>query len=196
MNGFFAEFNRIVDEDIAIIVLSNVNLTPVDVICERLAKIVMGEEVLPPTPFSRISVAPNELRKFAGIYNTGEETTIKDFARVTDLREALGKLSSIDNPKFAVGLFYETFYEYGIDPAKTVVVTYEEGTIYLFIQKNWGAWYEYEIVPLSLQDNILICTTLHIKEQIEFRIESDGRLRLIHIDPNGHRTEAVNIIPF
>ncbi|MBE9914159.1 beta-lactamase family protein [Paenibacillus donghaensis] len=195
MNGFYAEFNRYVDEDITIIVLSNVNLTPVDVICERLAKIVMGEEVLPPNPFSRISIAPNELRKYAGIYNTGEEATSIDSTRVTELREALDKLSSIDNPKFAVGLFYETFYQYGIDTTKTAVVTYEEDTLYLFIQKNWGAWFKYEIVPLSKEDNSLICTTLHIKEQIEFRIEPNGRLRLIHLDPHGHRTEALNLIP-
>jgi len=196
MNGFYSEFNRYIDENITIIVLSNVNLTPVDVICECLAQIVMGEEVLPPNPVSRISIASDELRKFAGIYNIGEEEiTSKDFGRVTELRDALDKLSSIDKPKFAVGLFYEIFYQHGIDPSRTVVVTYEDDTIYLFMQKNKGAWFKYEIVPISKQDNLLVCTTLHVKEQIEFRIEPNGRLRLFHIDPHGHRTDAINFFP-
>ncbi|MGM0882837.1 MAG: serine hydrolase domain-containing protein [Bacillota bacterium] len=192
MNGFYSEFNRYIDENITIIILSNVNLTPVDVICERLAKIVMGEEVRPLNPVTRISIASDELRKYAGIYNTGEETHSKDSVEVTQLREALDKLTSIDKPKFAVGLFYEIFYQYGIDPTKTVVVTYEDDTIYLFMQKNKGAWFKYEIVPISKQDNSLTCITLHIEERIEFRIEPNGRLRLTHLDPHGHRTEALN----
>ncbi|GIP26429.1 hypothetical protein J23TS9_15590 [Paenibacillus sp. J23TS9] len=195
MNGFTAEFNRYLDEDITVVVLSNVNLTPVDVISERLARIVMGEEILSPNPFSRIIIAPNELRKYAGIYHTGEENNSIDSTRAIELMEALDKLSSIDKPKFAVGLFYETFYQYGIDTTKTVVVTYEEDSLYLFIQKNWGAWFKYEIVPLSKKDNSLICTTLHIKEQIEFLIEPNGQLRLIHLDPHGHQTDALNFIP-
>ncbi|QYR22477.1 beta-lactamase family protein [Paenibacillus sp. sptzw28] len=191
MNGFYSEFNRYIDENITIIVLSNVNLTPVDVICERLAKIVMGEEVVPPNPVVRISIASDELRKYAGIYNTGEETNSKDSVEEAQLREALDKLTSIDNPKFAVGLFYEIFYEYGIDPTKTVVVTYEDDAIYLFMQKNKGAWFKYEIVPVSKQDNSLTCITLHIEERVEFRIEPNGRLRLTHLDPHNHRTDAL-----
>jgi CubicO group peptidase (beta-lactamase class C family) len=194
MNGFYSEFNRYIDENITIIVLSNVNLTPVDVICERLAKIVMGEEVLPPNPVSRISIASNELSKYAGIYNSGEETNSKDSVEATQLKEALDKLTNIDMPKFAVGLFYEIFYQYGIDPKKTVVVTYEDDTLYLFMQKNKGAWFKYEIVPVSKQDNSLTCITLHSEERIEFRIEPNGRLRLTHLDPHGRRTDALNLI--
>ncbi len=106
----------------------------------------------------------------------------------------MDKLTNIDMPKFAVGLFYEIFYEYGIDPKKTVVVIYEEDTLYLFMQKNKGAWFKYEIVPISKQDNSLTCITLHIEERIEFRIEPNGRLGLTHLDPHGRRTDGFNLI--
>lgn len=194
MNGFYAEFNRYVDQNITIIVLSNVNLTPVDIISQRLAKIVMGEEIPLHHPVSPIKIPRDELRKYAGIFKHGEETTSKDSIRAGQLREALDKITNIDNAKFAVGLFYDIFFHYGIDPAKTFVVTFEDDKIYLLMQKNKGAWFKYEIVPVSKQDNSLTCITLHIEERVEFHIEPNGGLRLSHIDPYGYRTDTFNLI--
>ncbi|MGV2805678.1 hypothetical protein GNF85_19050, partial [Clostridium perfringens] len=108
MNGFYVEFNRYIDEEIAIIVLSNINLTPIDIISQCLAKIVMGEDVAQPGAIQPLDIAPNILEKYAGIYSTAEGNI--DSLQADQLTEALDQLTIINTPRFAVGLFYDTFY--------------------------------------------------------------------------------------
>lgn len=45
VNGYVSFFSRYIEEDLAVIVLSNFNLTPVEKICDDIAKIVFGETV-------------------------------------------------------------------------------------------------------------------------------------------------------
>ncbi|MGO4789267.1 serine hydrolase domain-containing protein [Paenibacillus sp. 2KB_20] len=191
MNGFYVEFNRYIDEEIAIIVLSNINLTPIDIISQCLAKIVMGEDVAQPGAIQPLDIAPNTLEKYAGIYSTAEGNI--DSLQADQLTEALDQLTIINTPRFAVGLFYDTFYRFGIDPRSTVVVTFEDDRLYLFMQKNEGAWFKYELIPVSQQTNTLKCVTVHIDEQLEFHTDPDGYLRLIHFDPAGNRIDAVKL---
>ncbi|HWL23592.1 MAG TPA: serine hydrolase domain-containing protein [Ureibacillus sp.] len=50
ISGYFSDFLRFVDEDITIIYLSNMNVTPVTHLTREIAKIIFGEDVqLPPT---------------------------------------------------------------------------------------------------------------------------------------------------
>jgi CubicO group peptidase (beta-lactamase class C family) len=191
MNGFHVEFNRYIDEDIAIIVLSNINLTPVDIISRCLAKIVIGEEVAPLAAVHPLNIASINLEQYAGIYNTGEGNIHPPHANW--LTEALDQLTNIDTPRFAVGFFYDTFYRYGIDPKSTVVVTYEDNRLYLFMQKNKGAWFKYELIPIFQQKNTLRCVTAHIDEQLEFHTAPDGYLRFTHSNSVGNRIDAVKL---
>lgn len=192
MNGFYAEFNRYIDEDITIIVLSNVNLTPVDIISQCLARIVMGEEVLLPASVQTIDISTDKLKQYAGIYSYGEGKI--EPAQKNGLNEALDQLTHIDTPKIAVGLFYDTFNRYGIDARSTIAVTYEDNKLHLFMQKNKGAWFKYELIPVK-QTDTLMCITAHIDEQIEFYIETNGSIRLIHTDSRGKRIIAQRLTP-
>lgn len=109
------------------------------------------------------------------------------------LAEALDQLTNIDTPRFAVGLFYETFHHYEIDPQSTIAVTFEDNRLYLFMQKHKGAWFKYALMPISQQTNTLRCMTAHIDEQLEFHTDPNGDLRFTHFDSSGNRIDAVRL---
>jgi len=151
----------------------------------------MGEEVAVLGPVHPVQLDQMQMRQFAGIYDFGNGKRNADSAAEPEysLEEALDQLVNIEVPRIAVGLFYDWFERYRIDPKTTVAVTFENGSLYLFMQKH-KVWYKYEIVPVSRQADTIMCITKHIDERLEFHIKGGGTVHLIHMDSSGKQIHA------
>lgn len=66
ISGFFSDFLRFVDEQVTIIFLSNMNVTPVTHLTKEMAKVIFDEHVSLPLPSQPINFTKNEL--IAGKY--------------------------------------------------------------------------------------------------------------------------------
>ncbi|MCQ6557094.1 serine hydrolase domain-containing protein [Paenibacillus mendelii] len=190
MNGFWADFNRYVDDDLVIIVLSNVNLTPVETMSRRLAQIAYGESVEVLQEVHPIKLDPNEMEQYAGIYEYGRDDSIVASSKHTsaDMEEALNLLTSMKIPDIAVGRFHAIFQQYGIHTDHTIIVICEKGKLYLFMPKQYhGAWFQYEFIPVSRAADSTTWVALHIDEQVVFNHSSGEEMGFIHRDVNGNQ---------
>ncbi|MCA0757123.1 beta-lactamase family protein [Paenibacillus sp. N4] len=70
INGFMSEMKHYRDEDLTIIVLSNLASNEVGRICTALARIALGEEVAPPPSYETIRVHDRVLKAAAGSYSS------------------------------------------------------------------------------------------------------------------------------
>lgn len=68
MSGFHNHFARFVKEDVTVIQLSNMALTPVEQISWDLAKIAMGEELEPLAEVKPIPLSTEQMANVAGTY--------------------------------------------------------------------------------------------------------------------------------
>lgn len=71
ISGFFSNFLRFTDEQITIIFLSNMNVTPVTHLTQEMAKVVFDEHATIPLPIHPINFTNNEL--IAGKYFIGND---------------------------------------------------------------------------------------------------------------------------
>ncbi|MEC0174559.1 serine hydrolase [Paenibacillus favisporus] len=189
MNGFWSDFNRYVNDDLVIIVLSNFDLTPVQRISQCLAELALGGELQELGTTNPIHINDSILKQLEGIYEYGEKTEQgQNFER--NMKDALVQLVHMDIPKISIGVFYKVFQEYGINPNSTIIVTYEDSKLFLFMQKNHGAWYKYEIYPVSNQANSITCVAKDLDERVVFNIKPSGGVRISHFDVYGNDTIA------
>ena len=75
--GFKAHFERFIDDDAAVIVLSNLYLAAPSIIAEDLSAILFNEPVARPVP-KPIKVSENELAKYAGSFRFGPDYFVKN----------------------------------------------------------------------------------------------------------------------
>ncbi|OPA72955.1 hypothetical protein BVG16_31350 [Paenibacillus selenitireducens] len=195
MNGFWADFNRYVDEDMVIVVLSNINLTPVEIISQHLAQIALGEDVCVPEDVHPIQINPNEMKQYAGIYECGDRRTeVFNEQSLAYMNEALDLLTDMKISDIVIGRFHKIFQQYGISKDRTIVVTYEQGKLYLFMPKQChGAWFKYEIIPVSKYLNLTTWIARNIDEQVVFEIDPSGEISFTHRDVNGNQVSARKI---
>lgn len=184
MNGFVADMNRYTDDDLVVITLSNINMTPIGIINDHLAKIALGESLEGPKPVSPIQVEMNEMQRYVGVYvfegDMGCTRSIKG-----NTRNLIERIATMDAGSISVGRFYKLFDEYGIDNRSSMIVTCEQKRLYLFMPKNHGAWFKYELVPIARQIHSTVWIAKNIDEKIVFNIEQNGSIRLIHTDVQG-----------
>lgn len=196
MNGFWADLNRYVEDDMVIIVLSNVNLTPVEVISQHLAEIALGEDVNVPHDVHSIQIDQNEKKQYAGIYEYGDRSDSEFPERsAANMKEALHRLSVMKISDIAIGRFHKIFQQYGIHTHRTIVVTYENGKLYLFMPKqNHGAWFKYEIIPISKRMDSTTWIAMHIDEQVIIKMKPGGEVCFTHFDVNGNQINARKMV--
>ncbi|HEY5991364.1 MAG TPA: serine hydrolase domain-containing protein [Candidatus Udaeobacter sp.] len=75
--GFKAHFERFIDDDAAVIVLSNLYLAAPSIIAEDLSAILFNEPVARPVP-KPIKLSENELAKYAGSFRFGPDYFVKN----------------------------------------------------------------------------------------------------------------------
>ncbi|GIO99867.1 hypothetical protein J14TS5_49530 [Paenibacillus lautus] len=189
MNGFGSDFNRYVNDDLVIIVLSNFDLTPVQRISQCLAEIAYGGELQKLAITNPIQINESIIKQLEGIYEYGLFKEQDQYLE-RNMQESLVQLIDMDIPKISVGLFCKLFREYGINPNSTIIVTYEDCKLYLFMRKNHGAWFKYEIYPVSDQTNSITCLAKDIDERVVFNINPSGVIRIVHFDAYGNETMA------
>lgn len=73
ISGFVNNFVRYIDDDLVVIVLSNLNIAPVEEISNSLAKIVLGEQVDLPKISKHINFSQNIISKYIGTYMDNED---------------------------------------------------------------------------------------------------------------------------
>jgi CubicO group peptidase (beta-lactamase class C family) len=92
INGFVNHLVLYLDEELVIILLSNMNITPVTQISSDLANIVLGNEVKSFQSFIPIN-EPLQLENFAGTYTNGELTVTVGFDK--DLYAVVPKMYGV-----------------------------------------------------------------------------------------------------
>ncbi|WP_019424553.1 serine hydrolase domain-containing protein [Paenibacillus sp. OSY-SE] len=191
MNGFCADFNRFVDDDLVIIVLSNVNITPVERISGDLARIAFGDEIDMPETVTAIALAAEEMERYIGIYERREP----DGSHATDVdwQEAFTSLSRFSTVEIAVGAYINRFHEFGIHPGSIIIITQEEQKLYLQMAKRHGAWYKYEIVPISATEHGATFAAKYIDERVIFTRNGQGTITIEHRDAYGNRMLAAKM---
>ncbi|MBN3526779.1 serine hydrolase domain-containing protein [Paenibacillus apiarius] len=191
MNGFCADFNRFVNDELVVIVLSNVNITPVERVSGDLARIVFGEELAVPATMTAIELAAGEMGLYPGIYERAEQDGPHD----ADIQwqEAFASLSRLGTSEIAVGVYVNRFQEFGIHPGRTIIITEEGQKLYLQMAKRHGAWYKYEIVPISANEHGTTFTAKHIDERIIFTRDNQGSITIEHRDAYGNRMSAAKM---
>lgn len=75
ISGYFSDFLRFVDEEVTIIFLSNMNVTPVTHLTKEMARIVFGEEVDYPVPALPIQLQESD--RLAGQYALTANKTLE-----------------------------------------------------------------------------------------------------------------------
>lgn len=66
--GFLAEIHRYIDDDFAVVVLSNYGFTAVNKLCKTIAAIAFGEKYEIPLKLDSVSLNPELLQSYLGIY--------------------------------------------------------------------------------------------------------------------------------
>ncbi len=72
INGFVCDVLHVLKDDVTVVVLSNVSLTPVTKISRELAALVFDEEVRVPERISPLAVSHDECLRFAGTYRANQ----------------------------------------------------------------------------------------------------------------------------
>jgi len=87
--GFATELKRFPDDKVTIVVLSNIQSSPVGRVADNLAKIAFGEKVEMPVERKAISLDPSILEKYVGEYQIGTNIiiaiTLKDGQLIGEL---------------------------------------------------------------------------------------------------------------
>ncbi|XEC94326.1 hypothetical protein AB6A23_23910 [Paenibacillus tarimensis] len=110
------------------------------------------------------------------------------------MKEALDQLSKLEVSDIAIGRFHQLFQRYGIYTDRTIIITYEDGKLYLFMPKQYhGAWFKYEIIPVSKETDSTTWIAKNIDERLVFKVEPDGSVRFSHYDVNGNQIVARKI---
>ncbi|BFH62004.1 serine hydrolase domain-containing protein [Paenibacillus azoreducens] len=78
IDGYFSDFLRFVDDDVTIIFLSNMSVTPVTHLSREMAKLVFGENVSLPLPAEPIQFNKREL--IVGKYSDHYDTVMLDIS--------------------------------------------------------------------------------------------------------------------
>ena len=74
INGFSAYFSKYIDDGLSIIVLSNINITPVEIISDNIAKMFFGEDVKLLESLNPININDFDYKKVIGVYIDDDRT--------------------------------------------------------------------------------------------------------------------------
>lgn len=77
ISGFVNNFVRYIEEDLVVIILSNLNITPVEELSDSLARIVLGEQVDWPQNYKPITLTKDMISKYEGTYLSLEDNHSK-----------------------------------------------------------------------------------------------------------------------
>lgn len=113
LSGFVNDFRRYPDEDLVVIVLSNLGITPVEELGRQLARIALGESVEEPFDRKSIPLPEEELRAYEGTYYDAADKQKRFLVEVGE-----GKLY-VSAPKR-----YGVWYQYPLVPVRR-----EEGSV-------------------------------------------------------------------
>ncbi|WP_231505541.1 serine hydrolase domain-containing protein [Bacillus sp. EB01] len=104
ISGFYSDFLRFVDDDVTIIYLSNMNISPVTHLTQEIAKVVFGENVHLPLPAIPINLTKGQ---FSGTYFSE-----KEHIKLFDISYENGELYLI------VPKMYGVVYKFKLVPIK------------------------------------------------------------------------------
>ncbi len=152
LSGYCSSFLRFIDEEVTVIFLSNLNITPVSHLTKEIAKLIFDEEVTLPSPLESIRL--KNPRKIVGKYQFEN-----DQSKMVHISRKLNELYLIA-PKM-----YSVLYKYRLIPVEqelyktTFLTEYVNEKVILHYSRTSG-----EIDYMQYID-------LHGEEYIGYRIE-------------------------
>ncbi|MGD8191275.1 serine hydrolase domain-containing protein [Brevibacillus ginsengisoli] len=146
VSGFHNHIARFVEDQVTVIVLSNVGLTPVEQISMDLAKIALGESVEPLKVATVVPLTTEQMASLAGNY-----------------------LEAVQ------GGSQENAQEAAKDQVKAILSVEADGKLYLASAKRYGAWYKYPVIPVKKEGESLVLTTEVVDEVLEFRLDEHNQ---------------------
>lgn len=132
INGFNANFIRYPDDDLVVILLSNVSITPVEQISEDLARVTLGEAIPVLEDIRVIDLSDEDYNKCTGLYRERE------------------------------------------NESNEIVITHEDGKLYMEMSKRYGIRYKYELVPVQTGIDALEFITTIVEEKIQLFLNEQG----------------------
>jgi CubicO group peptidase (beta-lactamase class C family) len=132
INGFNANFIRYPDDDLVVIVLSNVSITPVEQISEDLARITLGEAIPVLEDSKAIQLSDEDYNTCTGLYRESE------------------------------------------NESNELVITHEDGKLYIEMSKRYGVRYKYELVPVQKRDYAIEFITTIVEEKVQLVLNEQG----------------------
>jgi len=125
--GFLTEIHRHIDDDFAVVVLSNYGFTAVWKLCNELAKIALGKEYETPCKPPAFELKPELLEGYLGVY--------EDNGNTLELKKVHGELQLIIGEMYNFPIYpisENTFHQTWIDEQYTVDCN-EDGSLSI-----WG----------------------------------------------------------
>jgi CubicO group peptidase (beta-lactamase class C family) len=132
INGFNANIIRYPDDDLVVIVLSNVSITPVEQISEDLARITLGEAIPVLEDSKAIQLSDEDYNTCTGLYRESE------------------------------------------NESNELVITHEDGKLYIEMSRRYGVRYKYELVPVQKRDNAIEFITTFVEEKVQLFLNEQG----------------------
>jgi CubicO group peptidase (beta-lactamase class C family) len=134
INGFNANFIRYPEDDLVVILLSNVSITPVEQISEDLARITLGEAIPILEDLKVIHLSDEDFNICTGLYRERE------------------------------------------NESNEIVITHEEGKLFMEMSKRYGIRYKYELVPIHKRDNAIEFITTIVEEKVQLFLNEQGKI--------------------
>ncbi|MBO9608924.1 MAG: beta-lactamase family protein [Paenibacillaceae bacterium] len=187
VSGYTAYMVNAVDQDACIIVLSNIDITPVAGIAKQLAHLVLGGKLpfLPPQPQQMSIEPPFAVR---GIYRSARSVDTRELEE----NKLLSRLEEATAGDIANGMFLRDFELLAIDPSETFLVLESRNKPYLFIRVRFR-WIMLELIPVAATNKSIVYTTSYYDGRLE--LSGDGRVvRGNFTYPDGKRLEALTSI--
>ncbi|WP_017434438.1 serine hydrolase domain-containing protein [Saccharococcus caldoxylosilyticus] len=133
INGFCGNMFRFVNDHLTVIVLSNLNITPVSWIGKNLASLFFGVPISFPELAASIDLNDSKVQRLIGTYQ-------------------------IENSE------------------RKLMITYEDGQLYVSVTKMHGAPFKYPIHPVSITKDYVRCQAEYVDETLLFNINQTSTL--------------------
>jgi hypothetical protein len=191
VNGYRAYMVINVEHDICIIILSNIDITPVESIANQLTRLVLGDAFQLIQPQYKqadieFSFAPQ------GVYRStlNNDNSILANREYQD-KKLLSQLGSASIGDIANGIFLRYFEQFNINPSGTFFVLETRKKHYLFIQVRFS-WVMFELILVDATEDKIEFITRYYDGKLELSFD-DNCVSGVFTHPQGSRMEAVNI---
>jgi CubicO group peptidase (beta-lactamase class C family) len=191
VSGFRSYMMNNLDEDICIILLSNLNITPVEFISKQLARLVLGERIEIEQKTMQDEENTEFNNKLEGVYRSAHNNDSDNPANLANYirdQEILLRLSNATSGYIANGRFFELFEDFNIIPSETFFVIEIQKKYFLFKQIRFS-WFLLELSPIHIEKEYAEYVTKYLDSRLQFTIAS-GCINAVFIDPQGIQTEA------